>query len=365
MWTSLVRLLTCHRYLKIVLCSSKPISIETAYILSIGHSLKGVVEQGHELHTDRFDAGLAFTRPNLHQTNRTTHRILSSTMKLKINSSLQQEPRTDTHFTKPPNTHESRNPEAAEPVISSTRAQDTTLTLPPPANVSFCGTFPPEIRNKIYSYLFGADYTAMEPSWIYHTLESGYLIPNDLRNRLTKPRQRLAILRTSHQIKDEALPIFYQQNKLHMCITSDNHVPHLFGDDAVDLIQHLHISIDPRTLPSDTLVQFIYSRSLIERLSKASIPRKSCRITYKMDSRITKRAEAAIIALFQRLKASTSFESLRIEVLLFNQLVHHWQRYQTEIADRLALKLGPSQPVEIDGGRCLLFRPKSYILSHP
>lgn len=224
-------------------------------------------------------------------------------------------------------------------------AQGKVLTTSRPTSYSFCGTFPPEIRNQIYSYLLVAD---------YQEILTSYYKP---WGALPKTSQRLAILRTSRQIKTEALPILYQ-NQFHFCIGDPHYKPRRYSDDVMRLIHHVHISVLPDAMPPRLWKTPERSNSFTQDVRRLGpwVSRKRCCITYQMNKRWnTAHAKRAVTGLIYALREVTSFEVLTARVLLLEDSLLRFSGTRQIIAESLERALGPSQFVESDSGHYFEF----------
>lgn len=236
--------------------------------------------------------------------------------------------------------------------------------LPCSPEYSFCGSFPAEIRNQIYSYLFTGDFREILTFRGLDTNVNGTpnKAPASSLHPSLSPSPRLNFLRTSRQIFAEAVPVLYRHNNFHLvCMPGPVYTPQAVSNEAVELIQHVHITVDPKTLISELLSQSPLHENekpphLIGRLVTSKVPRESCYIVLQVQ---------AIKDMGLAVESRDAFESLACFDTLRIDIV-----WPTDMTRKVSLRfygyvlreiLGPSQITTMEGRGSLVFRPRDHV----
>ena len=196
---------------------------------------------------------------------------------------------------------------------------------------TFTTTFPPEIRNMIYSYVLAADY--VEPS--HHLAKEARNSATEMicaahhdrertstEQKATPDREissRLNLLTVSRQIRDEALPVLYRENTFRIALNVASLPTKRYSPSLYTSIQNLHIDIEflnSKKHRSSSEHALLPLAKFFSGVHSAPIPRKSCHILLVLngDPSTTTSDRLAALRFTFKMAGLRVFERVSVEI---------------------------------------------------
>ncbi|KAM0797650.1 hypothetical protein BDR22DRAFT_433360 [Usnea florida] len=216
-------------------------------------------------------------------------------------------------------------------------------------------SLPRELRDNIYAYLFEAVYTQREGNAHLTMAESGCAGSHSE----AEISDRLAIMQASRRLWEEGSPVLYGQHVFCFHVGSVPFNDTFLTQRTANLMQDIEINLSPSKYPD--------SIRTLQLFGGPQIPRNSCLIKLKF-----RKMELIGVNVIEALKRLTGFELLGFEmdapVILRRQTSETPIPWVSDllwyIQRQMELALGPSNYVNSDCYRRLIFNPQSHTQFH-